>query len=189
MISVQNPLCNAPSDVPSRKKFLRNTKSTNARKSRDAQPSGSWADEFKQVSYRAANLAFHSPYLGDEARRKQRGTSLAFGRLICSHACFISSYPDKEKTPVQDCGCYDALCGCCCCKGEGCLCGFSTRSRCVKFCCIPFLLVLASLATFLFIPRSVDVVLAQDLFELQFDPESRYFLPQVRESGKVEAIL
>ncbi|GMH65306.1 hypothetical protein TL16_g04164 [Triparma laevis f. inornata] len=78
---------------------------------------------------------------------------------------------------VKDCGCWDTLCGCCCCKDEGCLCGFGQRSKCVKFCCLPFTLVLLGVVAFFGIPRSVDVVLAEDTWKASYNPKSAIYNP------------
>ena len=48
----------------------------------------------------------------------------------------------------------------------------------MKFCCLPFLLVLTIFIGFLAAPRGVDVVLAEDNFKASFDPDSRYFIYQ-----------
>ncbi|GMI03286.1 hypothetical protein TrVE_jg4108 [Triparma verrucosa] len=87
-----------------------------------------------------------------------------------------NSYPAEKSVEVQDCGCYDRLCGCCCCKNDGCLCGFGQRSKCVKFCCLPFTLVLLGLSLYFFLPvHPIEVVIDSDLFKEYIDPRSSYY--------------
>lgn len=87
-----------------------------------------------------------------------------------------NSYPAEKSVEVQDCGCYDRLCGCCCCKNDRCLCGFGQRSKCVKFCCLPFTLVLLGINLWLFLPvYPIEVVVSSDLFKEYIDPTSSYY--------------